>query len=138
MDDHNKVDRKLTQTEKRVRALELRREGKNYRQIAKEIGWRSHTTAMDNVKAALKETVQEAADELRAVESERLEWLWRKVVERMDEDHLWAVDRGIKVVEQRRALFGLDVSGSGDLTGEITRYLDLVEMARKDAEDMSQ
>jgi hypothetical protein len=48
------------------------------------------------------------------------------------------VDRGIKVVEQRRALFGLDVSGSGDLTGEITRYLDLVEMARKDAEDMSQ
>jgi hypothetical protein len=138
MSDHIKVDRKLTQTEKRVRALELRRQGKNYRQIAKEIGWRSHTTAMDNVKAALKETVQEAADELRAVESERLEWLWRKVEERMDTDHLWAVDRGIKVVEQRRALFGLDVSGSGDLAGEVTRYLDLVEMARKDVEDLSQ
>jgi hypothetical protein len=138
VDDHTKPDRKLTQADKRVRALELRREGKNYRQIAKEIGWRSHVTAMNNVKAALKETVQEAADDLRAVESQRLEWLWAKVVERMDTDHLWAVDRGIKVVEQRRALFGLDVSGSGDLAGEVTRYLDLVEMARKDVEDLSE
>lgn len=138
MSDINKTDRKLSVAEKRIKALELRRDGVDYRTIAEKVGWKSHSSAVEAVHKELNERTSEAVEALRQVEAERLDWLWRKVVERIDTDHLWAVDRGVKVIEQRRSLFGLDTVDKPDLAQEARRYLDLYEQAIRDAQDRSE
>jgi len=140
MPDHKTGERALTYAEKKVRALELRREGKDFRHIARELGWKSHTSAYEAVVKGLRETMQEPADELRKVESERLDWLWRKVEERMDTDHLWAVDRGLKVMERRASLFGLDRVPERDLSREADAFLSGVHTVKQmqGAKDLSE
>ena len=131
MPDHKTGDKALSYAQKKVRALELRREGKGFREIADELGWRSHSSAYDAVMKGLHDTMQEPADELRKLESERLDWLWRKVEERMDTDHLWAVDRGLKVMERRAQLFGLDRTPERDLSRETDAFLSGVHTVKQ-------
>ncbi len=138
MPERKASERQLSAAEKRVKALEYKRAGKNYREIARLVGWRSPASAHDAVMKALRETMQEPADELRQVEGDRLDWLWRKVVERIEVDHLWAVDRALKIMERRAALLGLDTSGADDPTAAAQRYLDLYNMAVSDAADRSE
>lgn len=139
MPEHRASERRISAAEKRVKALELRRAGKGYREIAQELGWRSPSSAHDHVMKALHETMQEPADALRKVESERLDWMWRKVVERMDKDHLWAVDRGIKLMERRAALFGLDAVPEKDFSREAEAFLSGVHTVKEmQAEDLSE
>lgn len=131
--------RRLSVAQKRVRALELRREGKTFQQIADIVGWKNKASAYLAVKKGLEDTMQEPADALRKLESERLDWMWRKVVERMDVDHLWAVDRGLKVAERRAALFGLDTAPTKDWGSEAGSFLAGVETGVKmQTEDLSE
>ena len=138
MPESKTSERRLSAAEKRVKALELRREGKTFQQIADALGYRSKTSAYDQVMKGLNDTMQEPADALRRLESERLDWLWREVENRMDIDHLWAVDRALKIMERRASLFGLDKQATQDLAEEAQRYLDLYEQAAKDAQDRSE
>jgi hypothetical protein len=134
---HKKPDRKLTAAEKRLKALELRRAGWDYRAIAKEVGWKSPSSAHEAIKREVDGRLTEAADALRALEAERLDWMWRECVAVMEEQphwKLWAIDRMLKIMERRAKLFGLDQPYGPDVAERGEAYLQLFEQAKADAE----
>lgn len=139
MGEQRASKRRLSALDKRVKALELKREGKTYREIARIIGWKTPSAAHSAVMKGLRETVQEPADALRKIEGDRIDWMWRKVVERIDIDHLWAVDRGIKLMDRRAALFGLDTVPEKDWGSEAGSFLAGVQTGvQMQTEDLSE
>lgn len=69
--------RTLASRERDLRALDYRRRGLTYEQIAGQMGWRSVSTAHDAVQRALADTAREGAEEVRAIEAGRLDDLTR-------------------------------------------------------------
>jgi hypothetical protein len=116
--------------ERDAQAARLRAEGKTYTQIANTLGWSHASVARRAVQRALVAVVQEAGDELRTLELERLNLLLDKAWQVMERVHfahsagrlitingapvedsgptLNAMDRILKVMERRAKLLGLD------------------------------
>lgn len=114
--------------ERRVKALQLRTEGKTYRAIGAELGV-SEAQAYEDVKRSLKELNEqqaELADEIRRLELERLDALYSAAQDVLvafhpiisngkrfddlvdDGPKLAAIDRMLKVMDRRAKLLGLD------------------------------
>jgi homoserine acetyltransferase len=55
----------LPMWKRRQEALELRKAGLTYTEIASTVGYHGHTAAYKAVKAALLETIREPAEEVR-------------------------------------------------------------------------
>jgi len=108
---------KLASHDRKLQALELRKAAATYQQIADQLGYRSASGAFNAVKAALKATLREPADELRELELARLDAmllpLWRRV-QSGDEK---AVDRVLRIMERRARLLGLDAPRRQELSG---------------------
>jgi hypothetical protein len=113
----DRLTNKVASHERKLRALELRKAAVPYQQIADELGYRSASGAFNAVKAALKATLREPAEELRELELARLDAmllpLWRRV-QRGDEK---AIDRALRIMERRARLLGLDAPTRGQLSG---------------------
>ncbi|MFD3827703.1 hypothetical protein [Streptomyces sp. NPDC058621] len=152
-DGHNRFTATVDAAEKRALAARLRAKGWSYQRIAEEVGYESKGSAWNAVQQVLKETVQEAGDELRTLEAERLDRMseaaWA-VLERQhvvvsngrvvdldgtplpdDAPVLQAIDRLLRISESRRKLVGLDapskVSVEADQIGsEIAQILDRI------------
>jgi hypothetical protein len=129
--DTPKPDKRITRTERKRKALELRMKGLGFKQIADELGWKSHSSAHDAVMSALRETLQEPADELRILEAERLNKLYEHTMNRIDKDNLWAVDRALKIMERRAGLLGLDMKPERDMSREADAFLSGVHTVRE-------
>jgi hypothetical protein len=69
--------RSVATRENDTRALEYRRRGLDYRQIAAQMGWRAASSAYAAVQRALADTAYEVSDEVRAIETARLDDLTR-------------------------------------------------------------
>ena len=69
--------RTLAGREKDYRALQLRHQGLSYEHIARELGWSSVSSSRQAIQRALADSVFEAADEVRQIESARLDDLMR-------------------------------------------------------------
>jgi len=114
-------------TARRVQALELRKAGATYRQIAAQLGTSAHT-AFDDVQAELRElrtqTKQEAED-LRHLELQRCdamtEGLWKDV----KNGSAKAVLAAVRVSERRSRLLGLDAATKNEFSGSINLRSDL-------------
>jgi hypothetical protein len=120
--------RKFTAAERKRRALELRRAGASYEQIADQIGYANRGGAHKAVTSALKTAVQEQADELRTLECERLDRLLLAVWKAAIDGDLKAIDRALRIQEQRARLLGLNLlpgAGSDD-TGEAASTIDAI------------
>jgi hypothetical protein len=65
--------RSFATREKDSRALLLRQQGLSYRSIAREMGWNSASGARQAVQRSLADAVTEAVDEIRQIESARLD-----------------------------------------------------------------
>jgi hypothetical protein len=115
-----------------IEALELRRQGFTYDQIAMSLGYTGKSGAYSAVQRALALSVRETADEVRQLEIERLEDLRRPALEALRRRHLvvsqgkvmydpstgeplidsmpalHAIDRLIKISERMAAFRGLD------------------------------
>ena len=113
----DRLSNKVASHERKLRALELRKAAVPYQQIADELGYRSASGAFNAVKAALKATLREPAEELRELELARLDAmllpLWRRI-QRGDEK---AIDRALRIMERRARLLGLDAPTRGQLSG---------------------
>lgn len=114
--------------ERKNRAYELRKQGKTYRQIGKEIGV-SHVVAFDYVKEIYDEHAAEnkkAGKELVELDLGRLDDLL-KVLYPMalggGPDAVAAMDRIIKINERRAKIFGHDAAAK---TENVHRF-DLAE-----------
>lgn len=127
---NGKFTRSIETAERDAQAARLRARGLGYKQIAEQLGYEDHTGAYKAVQRALKEIVAEPAEELRALELERLDDMYRRAqavlerrhvtvsqgrVVRLDDEPLEddgpvlaALDRLLKIQERRARLLGLD------------------------------
>jgi transposase-like protein len=99
---------KIASHERKLQALELRKAGASYQAIAEQLGYSGASGAFAAVKAALRDTLREPAQELRDLELTRLDAallaLWRRV---QDGDEK-AIDRMLAIMKRRSELLGLD------------------------------
>lgn len=115
----SREDRKLNAAEKRTAAIELRKAGASYREIARLVGYSGPGAAHKAVAKVFADMPKEGAEELRQLATERLETilaggLFRKAVG----GDLKAIDRVVRVMrEQRRYVPGLEVPVNAEITG---------------------
>ncbi|MFT4086317.1 MAG: hypothetical protein QM658_04045 [Gordonia sp. (in: high G+C Gram-positive bacteria)] len=95
--------------ERATRAVQLRIQGESFDAIAGQLGYPSGNAARLAVRRLLARREAAAADELRAVESDRLDMLWRKAVSLIQRDPSpAAIAAAVRVSERRSRLLGLD------------------------------
>lgn len=125
--------RSLVALQRQQQAVELRRSGRSYREIAHAVGI-SVASAHRLVGTAIAEartTVREDVVELRALELSRLDGLMVALWPKARRGELSAVDRVLKIMERRAKLLGLDApvklartNAAGDEDeGDGTRYI---------------
>jgi len=131
--------------------------GAPYRRIAEELGYADEAGAHRAVAKVLKETVQEAGDELRKVEVERLDALLAVAWEVMTREHvavssgkivtvtdaegtetplrddgptLAALDRVLKIADRRAALLGLDAPKKIETDGSVRYVIEGIDLGK--------
>lgn len=101
----------LTPVERQAQAVQLRKAGHSFDEIAQRLGYAGKQGAHKAVMTALRKMLQEPTDELRALELERLDSmlnaLWPGIM-RQDAYTPRAVEVALKVMDRRAALLGLD------------------------------
>lgn len=110
--------------DRRVRALELRKQGLSYREIAQKTGYASAASARRAVLSLLRRVLREPAEAVRDLELARLDKLlqslWPRAV--FDGD-LGAVDRILAIMRRRAELLGLDAPRKTELSATLTGTL---------------
>ena len=100
---------KIAAAERQRKALELRMVGATFQAIADTLGYGNRSSATDAITRALRDTApKELTDEVRRIENERLDALWRPMYHRAIGGDYLAVDRCLRIMAQRAALNGLD------------------------------
>lgn len=140
--------------ERDAQALALHRDGKSYREIAREVGWKNPASAFEGVRRAIADQHRLGTADKRAVEEERLDRLVRvfdqivrtehyatsasgNVVLHPDtgeplRDDAPAVQAGtalLRVSESRRKLLGLDAPKQVEVRTIDTIDARLIELA---------
>lgn len=101
---------RVTAAERRRQILELRRGGMTLDLIGQAMGisrQRVHAILKSELARTAAENAADA-EELRALEVERLDCLLYGIWERAQSGELEAVDRALKIAHRRAALLGLD------------------------------
>jgi hypothetical protein len=101
----------ISLTERRLKALELRKSGATFERIGEECKT-SRSTAHEDVQTAMRETIQEPADELRRLEIERLDVMWNALyplaTSTGHRQQARAVEQCLSIMDRRAKLIGLD------------------------------
>lgn len=85
--------------------------------IATEMGIATHEVA--RAVARFRKLKQLRVEDWREVEDEKLLMIWRKLYPLIDEGNLQAIDRGLKVIETRAKLKGMNVEKGGEVTNNV-------------------
>lgn len=88
--------------EKRLRALNLRKAGATYEQIAQQLGYANRGTAHKAVRYALAEQRGESPRESHRLDEQRLDQLLMALWPKAMKGDGWAVDRILRIIELRR------------------------------------
>ena len=125
MDKHT-TQRDINASERSRLALQLRKEGWTLDEIAQQCGYQDKSGAYRAIKRELERLPVEDADNLRKLELMRLDDLYSICYKRMkdkgpkgERDPLWAVDRLLKISEQRARLMGLDISKDANIAANM-------------------
>lgn len=114
--------RRLAAVERQAEALQLRKQGQSYDEIAEALGYADKTGAYKAVKAALGAILAPAVEELRDVEGQALdvaqEAIWGKVLK----GDLSAINTFLRISERRSRLFGLDTPVPQTLRADLFRH----------------
>ncbi len=110
--------RAMSIAEKRVKAAELRIQGLNFSEIAKQVGYANPSGAYKAVVEVMASAERETGTELLELELQRLDEMLQSVWEGARKGILFNVDRVLKISEQRAKLLGLgpqklELSGPG-------------------------
>ena len=107
---------KIATQEKRAQALSLRKAGATYEQIGQHLGVTKQRAAQ-MVREAMDATIREPADNLRALEDQRLDDLLRGLYAQAVKGDLGAIDRILRIMERRAKLLGLDAPVRTEVSG---------------------
>lgn len=127
---------RVQKAEKMTAALELRKEGHSLQAIADSLQC-SKTYAHKLVSESLRELAkqsEQAAEELRELESTRLDALWEASYERAKEGDMSAINTCIRISERRAKLFGLDGTQKMEYSGGVAISLQLADCSKKEDE----
>lgn len=114
--------------ERDAEAARLRSTGLGLRQIADTLGYESESGASKAISRALAAVPAEAVNELRLLESARLDQLLAALQPGVGDGNVQAIAEARKISESRRRLFGLDGPVSIDLNVGDPRDLELREL----------
>lgn len=130
-DGRGRYIRTADSAQRDAEACQLRGRGVTYDEIATQLGFADRSKARQAVERALDQTIREPAEELRMLELQRLDELWRRAWAILEREHqvvqlgkvvrdvngqavvdhgptLQAIDRLLKIQERRAKLLGLD------------------------------
>lgn len=99
---------KLDARGRMLRALQLRLAGFNYDEISKHLGYAGRQQSYKAVKTILDETLKEPADELRQLETAKIDALINVLWIDCLLGDLKAMDRIVRLLERKSKLLGLD------------------------------
>lgn len=121
------AQRRIEAKERALKALELRKKGVRYEQIAQQLGYShrgsAHKAVMKELKLLAKECLEEAA-QVRDLELQRLDDLFLAAWKAIADGSESAIDRALRVSESRRKLMGLDAAEKVDVNGIATLHFD--------------
>lgn len=112
------------QAERYREVIRLRTVGLKFHEIAERVGYASRSGAKEAYDAALRWWGREAVDDLRTIEGERTEELWRQTFARIlsspdsTNEFVALVNTAVKVSQRRAALYGLDAPRQVEISGE--------------------
>lgn len=121
---------------RQIEALNLRRAGLTYREIAERVGYSSDAVACRAVQGLLKRTSAESVEELRATENDRLDRLQIAVWADAMLGNERAVLSVLRILERRAKLNGLDAPVRQELTGANGGAIRTEDVGLTDAERM--
>lgn len=100
--------RKIERAELQRQALELRKAGANYEQIANQLHLANKSVAWKLVKAGIKAIVEEPAQDVLKLELDRLDVMLLGCWSKAKAGEEKAVDRVLRIMERRASYLGLD------------------------------
>lgn len=100
--------KKVAVTERRRTALELRKSGLTYEQIAERQGQPDKMAARRDVMGAIKEIIAEPAAEVLQLELARLDGMFLALWDRCQTGEDRAITLALKIMERRAAFLGID------------------------------
>lgn len=102
--------------EQAAKALELRKRGLTFLDIAEELGYKSPQAAHDAVKRALDRLTSEPAEQVRALEAARLDDMFRIQYAKILEGDTTAIPPALKIMERRAKMMGIDIEQMNEKT----------------------
>lgn len=121
------AQRRIEAKERALKALELRKKGFRYEQIAQQLGYSNrgsaHKAVMRELNLLAKECREEAA-QVRDLELQRLDDLFLAAWKAIADGSESAIDRALRVSESRRKLMGLDAAQKVDVNGIAELHFD--------------
>lgn len=112
--------------ENQIKALELRRMGKRYSEIATHLGVSTSQAHryVDSALSEIQESIENKTAQLKAEEMSRLDAMLSAIWASAKSGNLGAIDRVLRISERRSRLLGLDAPlkhATTDPSGEIER-----------------
>ena len=101
-------EKEIKAHDRQLEALALRKAGVQYADIATKLGYRAASGAWRAVRAALKKTLQEPAEELRVLAEARLDAMLLAIWPQVAKGSHGAIDRALRIEQRRAELRGLD------------------------------
>lgn len=121
------AQRRIEAKERALKALELRKKGVRYEQIAQQLGYsnrgNAHKAVMKELDLLAKECLEEAS-KVRDLELQRLDALYLVAYAEVEEGNVPAIDRCLRIMERRAKLLGLDAAEKVDVNGIATLHFD--------------
>lgn len=127
-----RIKKKLERKEKYRRCLELRKSGATYEQIATVVGYKSAQTVSRIIKKQLDETTNEAGNELRTLQIERLNHMMLVLWPKVQGGDLNAIDRFLRIQNEINNLQGVYAPQKTESTHEVTGGVLVIEGDKDD------
>ena len=103
--------------EQEFQALELRKRGYTYKEIADTMGIYVTlvTSLLEDVLTRHVKACQETVENVRLLEAERLDCMYKSIHDGIEKGSLGHVDIGLKVMQRRAKMLGVDMPESKDI-----------------------
>ena len=120
------VDRKVAANDKQRQALEMRKAGATYDDIARALGYSQPAVAHKAVKTALKFSLRDVAEDVRDIELHRLDQALLAIWPGVRSGDLKSIDRFLRIMERRARFLGLDVPTKVEQSGDMESVVRII------------
>lgn len=121
--------RDLSLREREARVLELRKAGLTFKLIAERVGYKTESAAYRAFQRGMQATIQQPADELRALELERLDAMLAALWPFVLKGRGYAVEKALMIQDRRARYLGLDAPRRTESTVSVELVAQIEQLA---------